>query len=174
MSFKVVPSHHWGVGSTTVGGVRVNSKVRDMVITRAMGRHLRSYPHARFPDHEDLLKRLLLDDHLSRQGNSEAYPRGGVWFVCRFQIFLSFVMSCDLRFCFYFCPFILACHYLTVKNCEKDKILNYYNKRGSTSPKFPGPDLTESKESKVREIYYTALGEVHKIIRHKKKCANWN
>ena len=31
-----------------------------------MGRHLRSYPHARFLDHEDLLKHPLLDDHLSR------------------------------------------------------------------------------------------------------------
>ncbi|CAI8616615.1 unnamed protein product [Vicia faba] len=37
-----------------------------MVITGAMGRHLRSYPHARFPDHEDLLRHPLLDDHLSR------------------------------------------------------------------------------------------------------------
>ena len=54
-----------------------------MVITRAIGRHLRSYPHARFPDHEDLLRHPLLDDHLSRQGNSEAYPRGG---VCDFEL----------------------------------------------------------------------------------------
>ena len=37
-----------------------------MVIIRAIGRHLRSYPHARFLDHEDLLKHPLLDDHLSR------------------------------------------------------------------------------------------------------------
>ena len=61
------------------GSIRV---CRDMVITRAMGRHLRSYPHARFPDHEDLLRHSLLEDHLSRQGNSEAYPRGGVCDSC--------------------------------------------------------------------------------------------
>ena len=63
-----------------------------MVITRAMGRHLRSYPHARFPDHEDLLRHPLLDDHLSRQGNSEAYPRGGVCDSC--VVFQLFVLSC--------------------------------------------------------------------------------
>ena len=65
-----------------------------MVITRAMGRHLRSYPHARFPDHEDLLRHPLLDDHLSRQGNSEAYPRGGVCELC--VMFQLFVLSCLL------------------------------------------------------------------------------
>ena len=80
-----------------------------MVITRAIGRHLRSYPHARFPDHEDLVRHPLLDDHLSRQGNSEAYPRGGVRFVCHFQIFLSFVMSWVFYACFYLCPYILSC-----------------------------------------------------------------
>ena len=52
---KVVQSHHWEVGSTTVGGVRVNLFVRDNVVTRATVGHL----------------------------------RGGVWLVCRFQIFLS-------------------------------------------------------------------------------------
>ena len=65
-----------------------------MVITRAMGRHLRSYPHARLPDHEDLLRRPLLDDHLSK-GNSEAYPRGGVCAV-RMSCFNYFVLSCLL------------------------------------------------------------------------------
>ena len=64
-----------------------------MVITRAMGRHLRSYPHARFPDHEDLLRHPLLDDHLSK-GNSEAYPRGGVCELC--VMFQLFVLSCLL------------------------------------------------------------------------------
>ena len=63
-----------------------------MVITRAMGRHLRSYPHARFPDHEDLLRHPLLDDHLSRQGNSEAYPRGGVCDSCVVFIDICLVM----------------------------------------------------------------------------------
>ena len=74
-----------------------------MVITRAMGRHLRSYPHARFPDHEDLLRHPLLDDHLSRQGNSEAYPRGGVCDSCVvfIDIYLVHVMG-DLRVHFYF------------------------------------------------------------------------
>ena len=68
-----------------------------MVITRAMGRHLRSYPHARFPDHEDLLRRPLLDDHLSK-GNSEAYPRGGVCELCVSFIDICLVMFiCDLR-----------------------------------------------------------------------------
>ena len=67
-----------------------------MVITRAMGRHLRSYPHARFPDHEDLLRHPLLDDHLSRQGNSEAYPRGGVCELCvMFQLFVLSCLSCS-------------------------------------------------------------------------------
>ena len=77
-----------------------------MVITRAMGRHLRSYPHARFPDHEDLLRHPLLDDHLSRQGNSEAYPRGGVCDLC--VVFIYFcLLSC------YWCStlvFILSIH----------------------------------------------------------------
>ena len=63
-----------------------------MVITRAMGRHLRSYPHARFPDHKDLLRHPLLDDHLSRQGNSEAYPRGGVCELCVVFICIYLVM----------------------------------------------------------------------------------
>ena len=85
-------SHYEGVGSTVVGVVRVNSKVRDMVITRAIGRYLRSYPHARFPDHEDLLRHPLLDDHLSRQGNSEAYPRGGVCDLCVVFICIYLVM----------------------------------------------------------------------------------
>ena len=87
-----------------------------MVITRAMGRHLRSYPHARFPDHEDLLRHPLLDDHLSK-GNSEAYPRGGVCELC--VIFsLLFVLSCigDLTIRFYFWAFILSCYCLTVKS----------------------------------------------------------
>ena len=62
-----------------------------MVITRAIGRYLRSYPHARFPDHEDLLRHPLLDDHLSK-GNSEAYPRGGVCELCVMFQFICLVM----------------------------------------------------------------------------------
>ena len=73
-----------------------------MVITRAMGRHLRSYPHARFPDHEDLLRHPLLDDHLSRQGNSEAYPRGGVCDSCVVFICIYLVMLLVFYACFYF------------------------------------------------------------------------
>ena len=74
-----------------------------MVITGAIGRHLRSYPHARFPDHEDLLRHPLLDDHLSRQGNSEAYPRGGVCDSCVvFILHLSCHVIGDLAFVFLF------------------------------------------------------------------------
>ena len=81
-----------------------------MVITGAIGRHLRSYPHARFPDHEDLLRHPLLDDHLSRQGNSEAYPRGGVCELCVvFKYFVFCHVIGDLAFVFYFCPYILSC-----------------------------------------------------------------
>ena len=79
-----------------------------MVITRAMGRHLRSYPHARFPDHEDLLRHPLLDDHLSRQGNSEAYPRGGVCELCvMFQLFVLSCLSCSTLD--FIKTFILSC-----------------------------------------------------------------
>ena len=74
------------------GSIRV---LGTMVITGAMGRHLRSYPHARFPDHEDLLRHPLLDDHLSK-GNSEAYPRGGVCELCvMFQLFVLSCLSCS-------------------------------------------------------------------------------
>ena len=73
-----------------------------MVITRAIGRHLRSYPHARFPDHEDLLRHPLLDDHLSRQGNSEAYPRGGVCDSCVVFVFIYLVMLLVFYACFLF------------------------------------------------------------------------
>ena len=133
MSFKVVSSHHWEVGSTTVGGVRVNSSFRDMVITGAMGRYLRSYPHARFPDHEDLLRHPLLDDHHSRQGNSEAYPRGGVWFVYHVRLFLSCHVMGDLRFCFYFN--IHSCmQLLTVKKVAEIRVPKLLQRRGSTSP----------------------------------------
>ena len=91
-----------------------------MVITRAMGRHLRSYPHARFPDHEDLLRHPLLDDHLSRQGNSEAYPRGGVCDSCVIFICICLVMlKCSTL------DFIMAIHScmlcLTVKKYLRKK-----------------------------------------------------
>ena len=76
-----------------------------MVITGAMGRHLRSYPHARFPDHEDLLRHPLLDDHLSRGKATVRRTLGVVCeFVCRFQIFLSFVMSWVIY------AFVFICH----------------------------------------------------------------
>ena len=76
-----------------------------MVITRAMGRHLRSYPHARFPDHEDLLKRPLLDDHLSRGKATVRRTLGVVCDLC--VVFRYFVLSCigDLRV-----AFILSIH----------------------------------------------------------------
>ena len=80
-----------------------------MVITRAMGRHLRSYPHARFPDHEDLLRHPLLDDHLSRQGNSEAYPRGGVCDSCVVFICICLVMLLVIYALLLFSPYILSC-----------------------------------------------------------------
>ena len=86
------------------------------MITRAMGRHLRSYPHARFPDHEDLLRHPLLDDHLSRQGNSEAYPRGGVCDLCVIFICIYLVMFIGVLRLILFCPYILSCFDLTVKN----------------------------------------------------------
>ena len=41
--------------------------------------------------------------------------------------------------------------WLTVKDCEKVKFLSYYKRRGSTSPKFLEPDLTE-KIKKVKKI----------------------
>ena len=106
-----------------------------MVITRAMGRHLRSYPHARFPDHEDLLKRPLLDDHLSRQGNSEAYPRGGVCDSCIVFIDICLVMFIGvLRLIL-----IKAIHSYMLFNSYKvcGKInLQLLQRRGSTSPKL--------------------------------------
>ena len=40
-----------------------------------------------------VLRRPLLDDHLSK-GNSEAYPRGGVCELC--VMFQLFVLSCSL------------------------------------------------------------------------------
>ena len=82
-----------------------------MVITRAMGRHLRSYPHARFPDHEDLLRHPLLDDHLSRQGNSEAYPRGGVCDSCVVFICIYLVMLLAI-YAFVFIFVIHSCMHL--------------------------------------------------------------
>ena len=90
-----------------------------MVITRAMGRHLRSYPHARFPDHEDLLRHPLLDDHLSK-GNSEAYPRGGVCELCvMFQLFICLLSChCDLRLILVR-AFILACIFNSYKFAGK-------------------------------------------------------
>ena len=73
---------------------------RDSVVTRATVGHLRSYPYVldpflirgnrfeatiprqlvlRQPDHghKDLLKRPILDDHVSK-ATGEAYPRSGV------------------------------------------------------------------------------------------------
>ena len=83
-----------------------------MVITRAIGRYLRSYPHARFPDHEDLLRHPLLDDHLSRQGNSEAYPRGGVCDSCVVFIDICLVMFIGVLRLILLCPFILSCFFV--------------------------------------------------------------
>ena len=93
--------------------------------------------------------------------------------ICVSDSFI-FVLSgqSDLYACFYFLVIHSCMHLFTVNNCEKDKILNYYKRRGSISPKFPGPDLTEkikkikkSKELKVRAISYTALGEIHKYYK---------
>ena len=89
---KIVPSHHWEVGSTTVGGVRVNSMVRDIVVTRAMGRHLRSYPYAIDHGHKDLLKRPILDDHVSKEATGEAYPKSGMCEWVRSQ--LCYLYAC--------------------------------------------------------------------------------
>ena len=67
-----------------------------MVITGVMGRRLRSYPHARFPDHEDLLKRLLLDDHLSRGKATARRTLGEMGDLCVafrcFVLFMSWVI----------------------------------------------------------------------------------
>ena len=73
-----------------------------MVTTGAMGRHLRSYPHGRFPDHEDLLKHPLLDDHLSRGKATVRRTLGVVCDSC--VIFRYFVLSyiSDLRVAFIF------------------------------------------------------------------------
>ena len=62
-----------------------------MVITRAMGRHLRSYPHARFPDHEDLLRHPLLDDHLSRGKATVRRTLGVVCDLCVVFIYFCLV-----------------------------------------------------------------------------------
>ena len=75
-----------------------------MVITRAMGRHLRSYPHTRFPDHEDLLRHPLLDDHLSK---GKATVRRTLGVVCAIRVSFSFIfVFChvigDLAFVFIF------------------------------------------------------------------------
>ena len=92
-----------------------------MVITRAMGRHLRSYPYAidlfiprqsfrgnlfeatRSMEHKDLLRHPLLDDHLSR---GKATVKRTLRVVCELCIIFSllFVLSCigDLRFDFIF------------------------------------------------------------------------
>ena len=90
-----------------------------MVITKAMGRHLRSYPHARFPDHEDLLRHPLIDDHLSR---GKATVRCTLGVVCAIRVLFSFafILSC------YWCStldFILSIHsfmqLLTVKKVRE-------------------------------------------------------
>ena len=60
-----------------------------MVITRAMGRHLRSYPHARFPDHEDLLRHPLLDDHLLK---GKATVRRTLGVVCAIRVSFSDIL----------------------------------------------------------------------------------
>ena len=62
-----------------------------MVITGAMGRHLRSYPHARFPDHEDLLRHPLLDDHLLRGKASVRRTLGVVCDLCVMFIYIYLV-----------------------------------------------------------------------------------
>ena len=64
-----------------------------MVITGAIGRHLRSYPHARFPDHEDLLRRPLLDDHLSKGKATVRHTLGMVCAIC-VSFSFAFFLSC--------------------------------------------------------------------------------
>ena len=82
-----------------------------MVITRAMGRYLRSYPHAGFPDHEDLLKHPLLDDHVSRGKATVKRTLEVVCDLCVMFIYIYLVhVGGDLRVAFIL-TFILACNY---------------------------------------------------------------
>ena len=157
MSFKVVPSHHWEVGSTTVGGVRVNPGFRDMVITEAMGRHLRSYPYAidllfrgslfeatRSMEHKDLLKRPLLDDHLSK-GNSEAYPRGGVCKLCvMFQSFCLVMFVVIYAWFYFWVHTFFHAYLLTVIYLQENKPKLLQPARVHIAKKTE-PDLTENK-----------------------------
>ena len=90
-----------------------------MVITGATGRHLRSYPHARFLDHEDLLKRPLLDDHLSRDKATVKRTLGVVCDLCVvFRYFVLFMSWVIYAFVFIL-TFILACNLLAVKKLRE-------------------------------------------------------
>ena len=83
---KIVLSHHWEIGSTVVGGIRVTSIVRDSVVTEAIVGHLRSNPNVPDPLYPRQpfrgnwifwtegrpLRHPILDDHV--RGNQWGVP----------------------------------------------------------------------------------------------------
>ena len=88
------------------------------MVTRATVGHLRSYPYVldpflirgnrfeatipRQPDHrhKDLLRRPILDDHISK-ATGEAYPKSGVWICVLFSCYiLLYMYHGDLRIVF--------------------------------------------------------------------------
>ena len=92
------------------------------MVTRATVGHLRSYPYAMSHGHKDLLKRPILDDHVSRGKATVRRTLEVVCaFVCRIQLMLYLVMHySDLRF-----DFIWACilsYKLTVKRDAESKL----------------------------------------------------
>ena len=62
---------------------------RDSVVTRATVGHLRSYPYAMGHGHKDLLKRPILDDHVSR---GKATVRRTLEVVCEFLCYFQFML----------------------------------------------------------------------------------
>ena len=76
-------------------------------------------------------------------------------FVCHFHLFLSCHVWVIYAFIFVFVIHSCMPLFNSLKKVRKDKIPKLLQRRGSTSPKFPEPDLTENKELKMRKINIT-------------------
>ena len=88
--------------------------------------------------HKDLLRRPVLDDHVSR---GKATVRRTLRVVCESCVIFSYYLSChalgELRFDFIW-AFILSCNYQQLRGAEikmrKNKRSYAITRRGSTSP----------------------------------------
>lgn len=169
---KVMPSHHWEVGSTTVGGVRVNSRVRDNVVTGAIVGHLRSYPYAMGHGHKDLLKRPILDDHVSR---GKATVRRTLRVVCEFVYCfqLCFILSWyrELRVVFIFGHSFFHAKFSSFKGAEIKvrKIKSYAITRRGSIHRQINKDPFWIKMRKINKflITITRLEQLHNIYKKK-------